>query len=55
MMRGAIIERLKEGVKQVYRTHPEIFDTEPEWAIVDAMNFWLAEMGFLAISRDDLS
>ncbi len=55
MMRGAIIERLQQGVKQVRRVHPEIYDTEPEWAIVDAMNVWLAEMGFLAISRDDLS
>lgn len=54
MLPKAIKTLLREGVAEVAKVHPEIHDTEPEWAIVDAMNEWLAAQGFVAISRDDL-
>lgn len=54
MMRGGIVEALAKGMVEVRKAHPEIHDTEPEWEIVDVMNAFLAEHGFLPIGRDDL-
>ena len=45
---------LAEGVAEVAAVHPEVHDTEPEWAIVDEMNAWLEPNGYAKISRDDL-
>ena len=55
LLRGAIIERLQQGVAEVRKTYPEVGDTEPEWRIVDVMNLWLDQNGFRNIGRDDLS
>jgi hypothetical protein len=43
---------LIEGVERVRKVHPEIHDTEPEWAIVDAVNAFFATQGFAPIDRD---
>ena len=53
--REDIIARLQHGVRNVRKVHPEIFDTEPEWALVDAMNALLDIHGITHIGRDDLS
>jgi len=54
LMRGAIIERIQHGVADVAREHPEIHDTEPEWAITDALNAFLSERGFAQVNREEL-
>jgi hypothetical protein len=52
--RDEIRDLLREGVAEVAKVHPEVHDTEPEWAIVDAINLWLDGAGFVRIDRDDL-
>jgi hypothetical protein len=54
MLPKGIKALLREGVANVAIKFPEVHDTEPEWAIVDAMNEWLAPNGFANIDRDDL-
>jgi hypothetical protein len=54
LRRPEMIEVLKEGVRLVAKTHPEIHDTEPEWAIVDAINTYCDEAEFRHIDRDHL-
>lgn len=54
LMRGAIIERIQQGVADVAKEHPEIHDTEPEWAITDALNAFLSERGFARVDREEL-
>lgn len=55
LQREAALILLKDGVKQVRQAHAEIHDTEPEWAIVDAINAFFDTVGFTHIGRDDLS
>lgn len=55
LQREAALILIKDGVKQVGAIHPEVHDTEPEWAIVDAVNLYFDEVGFTHIGRDDLS
>lgn len=47
-------ELLYQGVKSLAQVHPEVHDTEPECAIVDAANAFFDSVGFKPISRDDL-
>ena len=54
LRRDELIEALKEGVADVAESHPEVHDTEPEWAIVGAVNHYCDLVGFVRISRDDL-
>ena len=49
-----IKEILRTAVAEVAAVHPEVHDTEPEWAIVDEMNAWLEPNGYAKIDRDDL-
>jgi hypothetical protein len=55
---GALPRVMKDAVKQAVRniskTHPEVHDTEPEWAIVDAVNAFCDTVGFRHIDRDDI-
>ena len=53
--RPAVIDALRNGIREVTKTHPEVWDTEPEWAIVDAVNAFFDTQGWVHISRDDLS
>ena len=41
-------------VKAIATSHPEVHDTEPEWAILDALNPLLERRGYAKITRDDL-
>jgi hypothetical protein len=41
-------------VRELAGAHPEVHDTEPEWAIVDALNSWLEGRGYGPLSRGDL-
>jgi hypothetical protein len=54
LRRHEMIDILKEGVRLTAKTHPEIHDTEPEWAIVDAINSYCDVAGFRHIDRDHL-
>jgi hypothetical protein len=45
---------LREGIAALAVKYPEVHDTEPEWAIVDAVNAFCDSVGFARIDRDDL-
>lgn len=45
---------IKVHVKAAAQSHPELHDTEPEWAIVDALNPLLERRGYDKITPDDL-
>jgi hypothetical protein len=55
LTRADVIDLLRDGVQQVRQAHEEIYDTEPEWAIVDAINAFFDTQGWVHIDRDDLS
>lgn len=52
--RDYAVQWLKNGVSILAVTHPEVHDTEPEWAIVDAINSYCDVAGFRHIDRDHL-
>jgi hypothetical protein len=52
--RAEVVTWLKNGMAILGLSHPEVHDTEPEWAIVDEVNVWLKQQGFLPVDRDDL-
>jgi hypothetical protein len=45
--RRVIIAMLKIGVAEVARVHPEVYDTEPRGAILDVLDKFLHEQGFI--------
>jgi len=45
---------LQNGAAILASSHPEVHDTEPEWAIVDAVNALLSEHGFAVVNREGL-
>lgn len=53
--RRQFIESLQALVVDVRRIFPEVYDTEPEWAVVDAVNGFMDKWGWARIDRDDLS
>jgi hypothetical protein len=54
MRRNQAVSLVQEGVLRVTKTHPEVHDTEPEWAIVDAINALFDTQGWVHIDRDDI-
>jgi hypothetical protein len=52
--RGVAVAAIHQGVRNLAHRYPEIHDTEPEWAIVDAANLFFDEQGWTPMSRDDL-
>jgi len=52
--RQALKNAVREGQAQVAKTHPEVHDTEPEWAIVDKVNTVLRANGMSTITREDI-
>jgi hypothetical protein len=52
--RDVLIVLVKNGVREIASVHPEVHDTEPEWAITDALNNFLTEHGFAVVSREVL-
>ena len=48
-----MVNLLKRKVRELARTHGEVHDTEPEWAIVDAVNAYCDTRRWAHISRDD--
>jgi len=52
--RPAIIDALRNGVREVAVRFPEVHDTEPEHAITDALNAFLSERGFAQVNREEL-
>ena len=51
--RTVVIEAIQQGVRNLTRRFPEIHDTEPEWAIVDAVNAFFATQGWVEIDNRD--
>lgn len=51
---SVIIDAIRTAVKTVADKHAEIYDGEPEWAIVDTLNPLLKRAGYRTIIRDDL-
>ena len=55
LRRTDLPQALRSGMRGVSQTaFGEVYDTEPEWAIVDAVNKACAEVMWLPVSRDDL-
>lgn len=52
--RKYLLESVKRHIALVAAKHPEVHDTEPQWAVVDAVNLRLAAMGMAPIGREDL-
>lgn len=45
---------VKEGMDKIESQHPEVYDTEPHWHIVDAVNKKCKEVGYaFTIGRFD--
>jgi hypothetical protein len=51
--RAVVIKAVQQGVHNLARQFPEIHDTEPEWAIVDAVNAFFATQGWVEIDNRD--
>jgi hypothetical protein len=51
--RAVVIAAVQQGVRNLARKHPEIHETEPEWAIVDAVNAFFATQGWVEIDNRD--
>jgi hypothetical protein len=49
-----VINAVLRGVQDVARTHPEVHDTEPEHAIVDAVNAYFDREGWVHVWREDV-
>lgn len=41
-------------IGRIDKVHPEVHDTEPEWAIVDAVNVECDAQGWKRMHRDDI-
>jgi hypothetical protein len=52
--RDEAVNWLKNGITILAMSHPEVHDTEPEWAIVDAVNAFFDTQGWVHIERGDL-
>ena len=48
--RDDFLTALHNGIREVAKTHPEVFDTEPHWAVVDAVNAYFDTEGWAHIS-----
>jgi hypothetical protein len=53
--RSVAVAAIVQGLRTLSARFPEVYDTEPEWAIVDACQPFFAEQGWVQIGRDDLS
>jgi hypothetical protein len=52
--RTVVIEAIQQGVRNLARRFPEIHDTEPEHAITDAVNHYLAMRELPRTSREEM-
>lgn len=52
--RETVIVAIQGGVKAIAKKFPEIHDTEPEWAVVDAVNAYFDTVGYAHVDRGDL-
>jgi len=55
LTRAETISDLQDRVRTLAHAFPEVHDTEPEWAIVDAVNAYFDTQGWVHVGRDDLS
>ncbi len=53
--RSVAVAAIVQGLRTLSARFPEVYDTEPEWAIVDACQPFFTEQGWVPIGRDDLS
>jgi hypothetical protein len=52
--RDVVIKAVQQGVRNLTARFPEVHDTEPEWAIVDAVNHYLEVRELPRTSREEL-
>jgi hypothetical protein len=55
LTRDDVVKMLSEGVSKIAEKHPEVNDTEPEWALVENVNLALELAGYgYKMERSDL-